>query len=326
MDRRELEYFVAVVEHGSVTAAAHALHIAQPSLSQALRSLERELGIELFHRLPRGMRPTPAGEELIRPARQVLRGFEGADAAVRAVGGLLAGRLDIAVVSALSVAPVSRFVTAYHHRFPHVAVRMHEPKPGHAVTELVADGSCEVGFALTASSDAETVAIELEPEEVCVALPPGADSAGTDFAVSAIGELELIVGTDARDVLCDLLGRHGVVPRVSIVTAHREAIVPMVVGGAGATLLPVTMAADAIARGAQVRRIRPTILRRCQLVRAPGPLSPAADRFVEMCLATATGPGHPPANSTPANRTPANRTPANRAVPRPPTGVAAPGC
>ncbi len=290
MDRRELEYFLAVVEHGSVTAAAQALHIAQPSLSQALRSLERELGVALFRRLPRGMRPTPAGEALVRPARQVLRGFEGADAAVRAVSGLLAGRLDVAVVSALSVVPVAGFVTAFRHRFPDVRVRLHEPQPEHDVAKLVLDGTCEVGFALTASSDPEIVAMELAPEEVCLALPPGATVPATTVPVSAIADLELIVGTDARHVLCDLLGRHGVVPRLSIVTAHREAIVPLVVGGAGATLLPASMAADAVARGAQVRRIRPLILRQCQLVHGTSPLSPAAARFVDLCRAH-TGSG-----------------------------------
>ena len=55
MDERRLRYFLAIVEEGSVTAAARELHIAQPSLSQALRSLENELGAELFLRAGRGL-------------------------------------------------------------------------------------------------------------------------------------------------------------------------------------------------------------------------------------------------------------------------------
>ncbi len=51
MERRQLEYFLAVVEHGGFTAAATALHVAQPSLSHAIRSLEREFGGRLFHRV-----------------------------------------------------------------------------------------------------------------------------------------------------------------------------------------------------------------------------------------------------------------------------------
>ncbi|MFF5477640.1 LysR family transcriptional regulator [Streptomyces sp. NPDC012935] len=73
MERRQLEYFTAVVEHGGFTAAANALHVAQPSLSHAIRTLERECGGKLFHRLAQGVCLTAAGEAPVRPARQVLR-------------------------------------------------------------------------------------------------------------------------------------------------------------------------------------------------------------------------------------------------------------
>ena len=72
MDDRWLSYFLTVVDEGSVTRAARRLHVAQPSLSQALRTLESELGAELFHRFGRGLRLSPAGEALIGPARQVV--------------------------------------------------------------------------------------------------------------------------------------------------------------------------------------------------------------------------------------------------------------
>jgi DNA-binding transcriptional LysR family regulator len=65
MDLRRLEYFLAVVEHGRVTVAANELHVAQPSLSQAIRALERDLGAELFVRNGRGLTPTPAGLALV---------------------------------------------------------------------------------------------------------------------------------------------------------------------------------------------------------------------------------------------------------------------
>ncbi|WP_370943249.1 LysR family transcriptional regulator [Amycolatopsis sp. cg5] len=61
MDLRQVEYFVAVVDHGGVTKAAEALFLAQPSLSQAVRQLERELGAELFDRTGRHLVLTAAG-------------------------------------------------------------------------------------------------------------------------------------------------------------------------------------------------------------------------------------------------------------------------
>ncbi|HEX6356335.1 LysR family transcriptional regulator [Actinophytocola sp.] len=85
MDMRQLRYFLAIVDHGSVHRAAQELFVAQPSVSQALRSLERDLGTDLFHRTGRKLVLTPAGERLIDPAREVLRGVELARATVEAV-------------------------------------------------------------------------------------------------------------------------------------------------------------------------------------------------------------------------------------------------
>jgi DNA-binding transcriptional LysR family regulator len=86
---------------------ASALAMHPPSLSQAIRGLERELGIELFHRTGRGLVLTAAGEALVAPARQVLRDATAARAAVAEVVSLRAGRLDIAAHAALTVDPLS---------------------------------------------------------------------------------------------------------------------------------------------------------------------------------------------------------------------------
>src|SRR5215510_4578394 len=96
MDLRRLEYFLAVVEHGQVTSAASALRVAQPSLSQAIKALERDLGVQLFIRDGRSLRPTRAGEALIEPARRVLGDLDAARAAVSDVVELAAGWLDVA--------------------------------------------------------------------------------------------------------------------------------------------------------------------------------------------------------------------------------------
>lgn len=72
MDLRLLQYFTAVCDHGSLHAAAAAVHVAQPSLSRQIRRLESELGFALFDRSPRGLGPTAAGRAFLPVARDLL--------------------------------------------------------------------------------------------------------------------------------------------------------------------------------------------------------------------------------------------------------------
>lgn len=90
MDLRTLGYFVAIVDAGSVSAAGDAVHVTQPALSRQLRGLERELGIALFDRLSGRLVLSPAGEQFLPLARDLLARAAGAE---RAAAALAAGRL-----------------------------------------------------------------------------------------------------------------------------------------------------------------------------------------------------------------------------------------
>ena len=135
MDVRQLRYFLAVVDHGSVNKAAAALHVAQPSLSQAIRALERDLGLDLFRRVGvlantpirtrdlGGPASTPdAGEALIAPARQVVRGLATARASVNEVAGLRVGRVEIAAMPSQSVEPLARMIKTVTEQHPGLSI------------------------------------------------------------------------------------------------------------------------------------------------------------------------------------------------------------
>ena len=82
----QLKYFLAVCEFGTVSAASEYLHIAQPSLSLAIKELEGEFGIQLFSRTHRGMRPTKEGLRLLEMSRDIIERAEGIERAMRDMG------------------------------------------------------------------------------------------------------------------------------------------------------------------------------------------------------------------------------------------------
>jgi LysR family transcriptional regulator, carnitine catabolism transcriptional activator len=302
MDERRLRYFLTVVEEGGVTRAASRLHVAQPSLSQSLRALERELGAELFVRSGRALRPTSAGEALVGPARQALRMMDAARAAVGEVAELSAGTLQIAALATLAVDPLSALVGRFRGAHPGVVVRVREPESAAAVSTLVRAGECELGLAHLPLPQESLRTVALGEQELLFVLPPsaaaqdrpsrpagsrGSGGAGDSrapgpLAAAALREVPLVVsppGTSTRILLEQALQAVGVTPLIAVETDSREAIVPLVLAGAGAALLPAPLAHEAGRRGALVRGARPRIVRRIGLVHRDGPLAPAARAF-----------------------------------------------
>lgn len=290
MERRQLEYFLAVVEQGSFTSAAQRLHVAQPSLSHGVRLLERELGTQLFHRLGRGATLTPAGEALLPSARQVLRDLATASAAVASVAGLTGGQVDIVAPTALAVDPLAHMVSAFRAAYPAVNIRIVDSEQTHEIPEMVRTGSCELGLADFSVPVRGLQQLELTPQELVAVLPPGSPVPdGGVFRLTDLARFDLVAtprGTTTRGIL-DGVATRGTHLRVAVETPHRAAIIPMVLAGAGAALLPRSMADDAARRGAVTVTLTPRLTRRARLVWRPGPLSPGADAFVRLAGTTA---------------------------------------
>lgn len=296
VERRELEYFLAIAEHGSFTAAAAALHISQPSLSHAIGSLESKLGGRVFHRLAHGVSLTPAGQALIAPANQVMRDLSTATDSVREVLGLAVGRLDIVAQTTLAVDPLAGMVGDFLAEHPGIAVQISDPELGSDVTSAVRAGECELGMIDTADNAVGDLAsIVLRGREIHAVLPP--DSAWSGRArlsssdLSALDWVTTPRGTATREVIESAVGAQGERPRVVVETAHQAMVVPLVLAGAGATLLPGSMAREASERGAAVLPLRPRLIRRGTLFWRPGPLSPAAAEFVRIVESRTSGFG-----------------------------------
>ena len=147
MDLRQLEYIVAVVDHHGFTRAADALHVSQPSLSQGVQSLERELGVQLSNGSVGRWAQTAAGEVVVDGARRVLRDAAELRAASAAVAGAVTGRLDVVALPTLAVDPLARLIGAFRAAHPGVIVQVTEPEDAASVERQVLAGRAELGFA-----------------------------------------------------------------------------------------------------------------------------------------------------------------------------------
>jgi LysR family carnitine catabolism transcriptional activator len=301
MDLRQLRYLVAIVDHGGFTSAAARLGISQPSLSHAIKALENELGATLLHRLGRTVALTAAGEALLGPARQTLRDADVAQAAVREVIGLEAGRLDLVCLPTLAVDPVAAMVGRFRAHHPSVRVRIDEPEDADAVADQVRTGASELGVAELPVESRDLTSIELGAHEFVAALPVDTALALGDqdhVSLRQLAALPLVttpVGTSTRRQIDEAFNAAGLQPTIAVETDHREAIIAMVLTGAGAAIVPAPLAASA--HGAVIRAITPTIRRKIGLIRRQGPLSPAAQAFIAL-----TVPGMPATASRPPAR------------------------
>lgn len=284
MDTRRLRLFLAVADHGGFTAGAEAVHVAQPAVSLAVRELERELEVDLFTRTPSGARLTPAGEALVGPARQALRDLEAASAAVAAVTGLVSGRLDIAAIPSLAADPVALLVGRFRREHPAVTLRLVHPADPVAVTEAVRSGVAEIG--ITEARFRRTLpGIMLADQELVAISPPGTADDGVPLPVERLAELPLVAtlpGTSLRDLLVAALQDAGAEATVAVETEQRDALVPLVIAGAGTAVVPQHLADAAAALGATVRPLEPPLQRAVVLLHREGTISPAAAAFIAL--------------------------------------------
>jgi DNA-binding transcriptional LysR family regulator len=283
MDLRRLRLFLAVVDHRGFTRAAEAEFVSQPSVSQAIRELEDELGTLLFHRVGRGVVLTPAGEALVGPARQTLRDVETARAAVAAVGGLEAGRLDLCALPTLAVDPVAPITGAFRTAHPGVTVNLADAEGPAEVASLVANGDAEVGITVEHAANRALRSVALGRQELLVVFPPGSPARTRALPARELANRPIVTtprGTSTRELLDEAFERAQLTPQIAIVTAQREAVLPLVLAGAGATLLPQPVAANAKRLGAVVVPMSPSVTRRVVAVHRDGALSPAASAFL----------------------------------------------
>ena len=290
MDVRQLAYFLAIVQHQHFGRAAEQLHIAQPSLSQSMRTLERELGVPLFHRVGRGIVLSDAGSQLVEPARQVLRELDAAKAAVQSARSLQRGRVELVSMPSPAMEPLATIMSDFGSRHPAMSVTVDGAFTPQEVIHAVQTGQAELGLLGAASAPvAEGLRVlSIEDQPLTLISPPEADQAPSGRRRPALtiqrrelDGMRLIVskpGSLVRQLVDDVLISE-VDAQIVAEVEHRTSILPMVLAGVGHAVMPSSWTRLAERAGARVRHIEPASLLRIALVTRTMALTPAARAF-----------------------------------------------
>jgi DNA-binding transcriptional LysR family regulator len=296
VDLQHVRYFVAVFEHGSINAAAAAVGAAQPTISEALRSLERELKASLFYRIGRGMVPTSAGHAFAGPARMMLRDVVTAAGAVPDAEGNLRGRVDLRAHPSVSTGLLPEIVAAYHRRHPKVQVTIGAMYDETQAAPLLRNAVCEIvvahlplpaaeeaGGAAAADGPGGLETVELGTQEYALALPPEDGSpamAGLSWEDLDVTMVVVPQGNAHAQRMVAAMTARQRSRRPAVVLQNREARLAFALAGVAPTWIERSAAGIALSRGARVRTMEPPLPGPYGLVFDSGGLSPAAAAFV----------------------------------------------
>ena len=290
MDARQLQYFLAIVDHDGFGRAAQHLHVSQPSLSQAMAALEREFGVLLFHRINRGVVISTAGSELIEPARQVLRDLQTTKATMASLKGLQRGTVELITMPAPGIEPLSTLASRFALRHPGVTLQVGAAFTPAEVVDNVRQGACELGLAgLTGPLSEQGVEVRLLERQPFVLVGAGEGFPDVDpVPREALDGARLIESPAAGGLMrriVDDLRASGADVQVVAEVAHRTSILPMVLRGVGMAVLPSSWAPLARLAGARTALLDPPHYLDVTLLSRTAPMTPAAQAFLALAHA-----------------------------------------
>lgn len=240
---RQLEYFVAVATTRHFTRAATAVHVAQPSLSKQIRSLERELGATLFNRARGNVTLTAAGETLLPLATRILADADSAKVQVQELVGLVRGQLRLGATPTLSTVLLPPTLRRFCARYPGIDIQVEE-RGGRDLVRLLAHGQIELALVVLPlhARDPALATSPLFREDLVAAVPAdGSIVRARWLRVRDLARHPLVMlreGYEMRDVVLTALRRERIEPQVAIEGGELDAVLSFVEAGLGIAVVP----------------------------------------------------------------------------------------
>jgi DNA-binding transcriptional LysR family regulator len=286
VELRLLQAFLAVAAELHFGRAAERLHIAQSPLSQMIRTLERELGAELFTRTTRSVQLTAAGVALLGPARVIEAQIGIARAVVRSTAAGETGVVSVGFGGAAGYAVVSQLARALGDRYPGIELDLRPQTYAGQALELMEQGLLDVGIVGLPVPDGFAQRV-VRREALLVALPSGhqlADQpvlAAADLAAERFVVYPAANGSLVRDAMFTVCAGAGFVPVIAREAPDPYSLLALVGAGVGAALVVASTAAITVAGVRYVPLSDTPVLPIALAWRAAAP-SPAVVRVLEV--------------------------------------------
>lgn len=294
MELRHLRYFAAVVEAGSISAAAIHLRLSQPSLSVAISRLETEVGTPLLERSTRGVEPTSAGRYLLGASSRVLGDIDEISSTLSRFGAGMAGALTIAAVPVLMWRRIPDLLRRYAAEAPDVEISLVDPPPWDAV-DMLQQRTVDVAAILVAEPQRfirrHVASFEVHDwgEVPLVAvLPPGMSAAPDPFPLRSFDDRVLVLPQRTAAVpslpeaVDAALRRHGVTPARIRTVETIQSSMPLIEAGLAWGIMPDPDRVSLARFDVTVRRLEPEPrgLRALVLTRHGASRHPAQERML----------------------------------------------
>ncbi len=239
MDLRGIRYFVQIAELGSMTRAAQHLRVAQPALSRHIRVLEKELGVALMVRLPRGVRLTTAGRQFLDHCQRILRELGRAQDELRSGSATAQGQVILGVSPTTGPMLLPGMVERMRRQCPQISLKVVEGFSNQLYDWLLA-GRADVAILTNPSNSRAMRVTPLNSEPIVVYAQRQAHIARR-FITAAELARTAVVSTEAIRIIADeQLQRHDARVRVEAEIDSVEAIRRLVLRGTSMALMPVS--------------------------------------------------------------------------------------
>ena len=239
---RQLQYFVAVAERGTVSGAAQALSISQSSVTEAIKDLEGDLGVSLFERHSRGLGLTFKGQQFLRHASKILADVSDARNTFAGEREVQSGHLQLGVTSLVAGYVLSDLLARYRRAFPGVKVSAIEDS-GDYLEHLLVGGELDVAV-MVISNLRDRMALKsdlIENSPYRLWTPPGhrlASAETVSLTEIAAEPMIMLMLDEIEENTAKLVNALGRKPDIAFRTRSVEAVRSLVATGAGVALLP----------------------------------------------------------------------------------------